>query len=80
MFQMKNRFESISKANPLYSSYLCFAETIRGQDINEQTVRRWFYILVDPEDYAPSEVRGVLRHLVSLSKPSLSGNPSQTTS
>ena len=69
MFQLKQRYEKIVEKQPYLSSYMTFAETVRNTGITENTIRRWFYKLVDPEDYAKDEVRAVLRHLVALAEP-----------
>jgi len=69
MYQVQNRFNKIAAANPYYSTYTCYAETIKHTNIAETTIRRWFYQLVDPEDYAKEEVRSILRYVVSIAKP-----------
>ena len=79
MFQIRNRFKAITEQYPLYSSYICFAKTVKNTSLSESAIRRWFYLLVDPDDYAADEVRTVLRHVVSLAKPPNLKTPSQTT-
>ncbi len=66
MYQVKKRFEKIANAKPVLSTYMVYAETIRGTGLSEITIRRWFYRLVEPDDYAPNEVQPILRHLASL--------------
>ena len=66
MYKVKNRFEELARKYPYYSTYVVFAETIRGTGLTENTIRRWFYRLVEADDYAQDEVRSVLRHLVKL--------------
>jgi len=68
MRSIQRRFNNIANKNPNYSSYLCFAEAIKGQNFNEQAVRRWFHKLVGKDDYFKEETGQVLRYLVALSK------------
>lgn len=69
MYNVKSRFEKISSKSPYYSSYTAFAETVRNTTLSESTVRRWFYQLVDEDDYSKSESCAILRYLVSLTRP-----------
>jgi hypothetical protein len=69
MRSIKRRFNNIAKRNPNYSSYLCFAEAIKGQRFSKQMIQRWFNKLVDKNDYARSEKRGTVDFLVNLSNP-----------
>lgn len=66
MYNVKKRFEKISNKSPHYSSYTAFAETVRDTALTEATLRRWFYRLVDKDDYAKNEGPAVLRYLVSI--------------
>jgi hypothetical protein len=66
MYQLETRFQKIAAAKPALSSYMVFAETVRNTGLSESTIRRWFYRLVDREDYAQNEARSILRFLVSL--------------
>jgi len=67
MKSLERRFKNISARKIDLSSFLCFSEAIKGQRFSRQTIHRWFYKLVDKEDYLKSEVRGVLEHLENLS-------------
>lgn len=67
MKSLERRFNNIAEKNPNWSSYICFAEAIRGQDFSEQVVRRWFNKLVDKSDYAKNEKKVVLNFLIGLS-------------
>ncbi|MFH1509520.1 MAG: hypothetical protein ABIE68_05115 [bacterium] len=68
MKSLNRRFENLKKKNSNWSSYICFAETIINQEFHEQTVRRWFYKLVDKNDYYWKDRNALLRNLVDLTK------------
>ncbi len=70
MKSLERRFRKIEKRNPGFSSYLCFSEAIRKRNFNPQTVRRWFYKLVDKDDYSRSDVKTLLNQLKGSSKSS----------
>lgn len=66
MKSLKRRFKNISDRNPEWSSYICFAEAIKGQHFSKNTIRRWFSCLVENDDYNKSEKRVVMSHLSDL--------------
>lgn len=66
MYRVQERFEKIANTKPFLSTYMVFAEAIRNTGLSEDSVRRHFYRLVDRDDYAKSEAKAVLRHLVQL--------------
>jgi len=68
MRSIERRFNKIMGKNQNYSSYLCFAEAIRNQGFSKQMVHRWFYKLVDEDDYFKNETGQILRHLEHLSE------------
>lgn len=70
MYNVKQRFEKIAGDKPRLSSYMAFAEAVSDTGVSEDIIRRWFRKLVDTDDYAKNETRGVIRHLVKLAKPS----------
>jgi hypothetical protein len=67
---VQKRFEKITEKFPHYSSYTAFAETIRNTTLSESIIRRWFYTLVEADDYSKSEAQAILRYLLTLRKPS----------
>lgn len=69
MKSLERRFNNIAERNPSWSSYLCFAEAVKEQCFNTQTIQRWFNKLVDKDDYARGEKREVVDFLVNLSNP-----------
>ena len=69
MKSIERRFNSIAEKKPNQSSYMCFAEAIKGQGFSKQTMHRWFQKLVDKSDYAKGEKKGLLENLEKLSNP-----------
>ena len=69
MKSVERIFNKIIKQNPTWSSYLCFAKTIRIRNSKEKTIRFWFHKLVDPKDYAKDEKKIILRFLLTFKKP-----------
>lgn len=68
MRSIKARYLGIQKRYPeLYSSYICFARAIKEQKFSCETISKWFNILVEKDDYAQKEKRGVVKHLHYLS-------------
>lgn len=68
MKSIQRRFNNIVSKNEGWSSYLCFAGAVAGQQFSKQTLHRWFTKLVNKEDYAASDKRAVLAHLETLTK------------
>jgi hypothetical protein len=68
MKSVKKVFNRIRSENPYWSDYICFAEAVRGRRFSRKTIIRNFNSLVDKEDYAKSEKREIIEHLVELSK------------
>jgi hypothetical protein len=67
MKSLERRFKNISEKKPLWSSFICFAEAVKRKKFNKQTIHRWFYKLVEKDDYARNEKKGILKHLYDLS-------------
>ena len=68
MKSIERRFANIQRLNPMWSSYICFAEAIKGQGFGKQAIHRWFPKLVEEDDYAKSEKRQIIKHLLSLAQ------------
>jgi hypothetical protein len=68
MRSLKRIFNRIRSENPYWSDYTCFAEAVRGRKFSRKTIIRNFNSLVDKEDYAKSEKREIIEHLVKISK------------
>ena len=69
MRSLEKRFNKISKRYPSWSSYLCFASAIKGQDFDKKIIYKWFDTLVEKDDYVKDEKFEVLASLLNLTKP-----------
>ncbi len=67
MKSLERRFNNISRLNPYWSSYICFTETIKGQNFTPRTIASHFKTLVEKDDYNWQEKKQILKHLTSLS-------------
>jgi hypothetical protein len=60
-------FQEISQFNPLWSSWVCFCEVIKGRkNLSKKTIKKYFKKLVDKDDYAPDEKKELLEYLYAL--------------
>ena len=66
MKSLERRFNKISAKNPLWSSYVSFAEAVHYQNFTRQVIHRWFSKLVDKNDYVKCEKKEILSHLENL--------------
>lgn len=69
MRSIERRYKSIEAKNPLWSSFICFAEAVKNQHFNRQAISRWFSKLVEKDDYSKSDKKQILNHLEDLSNP-----------
>jgi hypothetical protein len=69
MKSLERRFNNITEKNIFWSSFICFAEAVKGQRFTPSILHRWFQKLVQKDDYAQSDKRTLLRHLDFLSNP-----------
>lgn len=69
MKSLKRRFDNISSKNKYWSSYICFAEAIKRQNFNKETIQIWFNKLVNRDDYAEPDKKAILEHLYRLNSP-----------
>lgn len=67
MKSLERRFKNITDRNPLWSSYVCFAESVKGERFSKQAISRWFSKLVEKSDYEKNSKKGILDHLWHLS-------------
>ncbi len=68
MKSLRRRFNRVESKNQHWNSYLCFTEAIRGQNFNEQAIRRWFHQLVNKEDYFIKEKTAIIQFLLAHTK------------
>ena len=67
MRSLERRFNNLQKYNPCWSSYICFAEAVKGQNFSARIIRFYFNELVEKDDYDKKEKKEIIRHLVWLS-------------
>jgi len=68
MKSIERRFKNVTKKNPHWSSYTCFAEAIQEQSFSEQRISRWFHKLVEKEDYSKKDKKQILAFLYDLTE------------
>ena len=70
MKSLQRRFNNVrdKKKNLYLSDYLCFVLTVIGQNFSRPTISRWFNKLVDKDDYALSERKKIVDHLLFITK------------
>lgn len=66
MKTIEGNFKEISKSNPFWSSYTCFAETITGRKFIRQAIAKWFNRLVDKDDYNRGDRMTLMENLMEL--------------
>ena len=67
MKSLEARFNIVQKKNPLWSSFICFTEAIKGQKFLRPSINKWFGKLVGKEDYSRSDKLIILDQLEELS-------------
>ena len=68
MRSVERRFKNISQKNPFWSSYVCFAESIKNQNFSRDIISVWFYKLVEKSDYSRKGVQTILSNLYAPTK------------
>ena len=62
-------FYETQRLNPAWSDFIVFTEVIKGKKyLKRPTIRKWFKILVDSEDYAKEDLSEILGFLYELAK------------
>ena len=67
MRSIKRKFLNIEKRCPFWSSYICFAETIKQSGFSRKSILRWFNMLVDKNDYFQRDKKQLIDGLYILS-------------
>ena len=63
----KQEFLETQRLNPKWSSFTCFAETIKNRSgLTKRTIRKYFTNLVDVDDYAKKGKEEVIGFLFGL--------------
>lgn len=68
MKSLERRFKKFAEKHPDWGSCVIFAETIMGQNFNKQALHRWFYKLIEKDDYARNELKELMRWLEAITK------------
>ena len=71
MLRLDQRYNQIVGENPLYSTYLSFIETIRGENYPPDVIKEEFDNLVDTWDYAVGMKKEIIEELCRITKPSI---------
>lgn len=69
MKSIKRRFDMMTGKNQRWSSYICFAEAIKQQKLNKESIQIWFNKLVSKDDYDKKDKKTLLDQLCILSNP-----------
>lgn len=68
MKSLQRKFQKLKNKYPMWSTYLCFAETVREKNFSPRVIKYWFNLLVEKGDYEQNLKKQILRYLVSISK------------
>ena len=80
MKSVESRFNEVSDRYPYWSSYICFFEAIKNQKFSKKIIRKWFYKLVDEDDYFKEDGNtGLIGYLYAASNP-VKGDKSEVVS
>jgi hypothetical protein len=67
MKRLERTFDKIISERPYYSSYICFAKTIKDRNYCQRIIKNYFNKLVEKDDYGPKDKKAILNYLYSLS-------------
>ena len=68
MKSLQRRFNNISKQNPYWGSWTCFAGAVRDQEFSKRTISKHFNALVEKDDYDKRDKKELIKNLLSLSQ------------
>ena len=68
MRSLERNFNTIKQENPLWSDYICFAETVKARKFSRQTIGQYFNRLVDKVDYVKKDKKTLLKQLSELAQ------------
>lgn len=67
MKSLERRYKIRVDKKPYCSSLVNFSEAVAYQRFSKETIVKWFYELVDEEDYQKRDKDDIIAHLVWLS-------------
>lgn len=63
----KYEFSETRRLNPCWSSLVCFHEVIKNRkSIHPRLIKKWFYKLVEKDDYGSDDKNEVLNYALKL--------------
>ena len=68
MRSIERRFKIISLKDDLFSTFICFSKAVSGCEFSKKALTKWFNVLVDKNDYQPTDKKALISHLVNISK------------
>ena len=68
MRSIERKFNYTQRKNPHWSTFTCFANTVRGKKFSKDRIRRFFKKLVNKEEYAENEKGQILRYLYDITR------------
>ena len=63
MRSIERRYTNILQKKSYYTTYIAYAEGIKGQRFSRDELHRYFNKLVSKDDYFQEEKKEILRHL-----------------
>ena len=69
MKSIERRFAKLQEAQPKAGSYINFAQAVEGGQFAPASIRRWFYRLVEKEEYERGDTGELFAHLDQLTNP-----------
>lgn len=67
MKSIERRFAKLQQVEPEAGSYIHFARAVEGGQFAPVSIRRWFYRLVEKEEYERGDTGELFAHLDQLS-------------
>jgi hypothetical protein len=63
MRSLERNFRKIEKENPNLSTITCFNKTILKRGFSKETIKKYFNLLVDNNDYEKEDKRALLKDI-----------------
>lgn len=67
MRSLERRFKIEEDKNPLLSSLVNFGHAVQHQRFSRAVIEKWFFQLVDSDDYEKKDADAVIDHMLNLS-------------
>jgi hypothetical protein len=66
--KLKKEFEELKKKFPEYSSYILFADLVKGKGYSKEVIESLFDLFVESSDYSKSDLPDLVHNLFKLSE------------